>query len=163
MPTPPKYTSYVFRWSPPSRIEGIHVWLSEMTTSIFSPLSGVDGCFHSDFNNFYANVDVYVIFFKVNECFLFFFQLPILHVLPDCSNVPQHNCICGCVETAWRPNDGWRLTTSRGSRRSSWRIASRFTVLPMGAALSRATTSSWLFPCRSTPLTCTQSEYKASI
>lgn len=53
------------------------------------------------------------------------------------------------------PRDSGTLTTSRGSRDSSRRTANRFTVPPIGVALSRATTSSWLFPFRSTPLTCT--------
>lgn len=56
---------------------------------------------------------------------------------------------------------GRALTTSLGSRESSWRVTSRFTIPPMGVARSRATTSSWLFPFRSTPLTCSQAEQTA--
>lgn len=60
-----------------------------------------------------------------------------------------------CTGNACCPRDRRILTTSLGSRESSCRTANRFTVPPMGVALSRATTSSWLFPFRSTPLTCT--------
>lgn len=46
-------------------------------------------------------------------------------------------------------------TTSRGRKESSWRKTSSPTVPPMGVALSKATTSSWVRPFRSTPFTWT--------
>lgn len=48
---------------------------------------------------------------------------------------------------------GVGLTTSRGSRGSSWRRTSNPTTPPMGVARSRDTTSSCVRPFRSTPFT----------
>lgn len=46
-------------------------------------------------------------------------------------------------------------TTSRGRKASSWRKTSSPTAPPMGVALSKETTSSWVRPFRSTPFTWT--------